>query len=360
MAVKKATALEKKLAKLSFGYKQRRELYSQLISLLATGMAKTDAIQMSWDVASREGTKPGETTAIVLHDIIQSMKNGYSLGQALKPWVPQEDVMVFEAIENSNDFVANLKDYLVMMEKKKKIKGAIVGGLAYPMLLVAMVISIMVYFGNSVVPKIAMLLPMEEWQGPASFLRFMHDFALSYVTPLLITSAILVTALIVSLPRWAGGGRIIADKFPVYGTYRMYTGISFLMSMASLIQGGMPAVQALDRLRPQATPYVKYRIQRVRNQMLNGNNLGAALYKAGTGWPDTNMNLNIKIFAETQDLSGQLSTLAKTWIDQAQENIGKTMAMLRTVAMIMVFFVIMGIVGGIFSLQDQITTSVQR
>lgn len=355
----KPSALELKLAKMSFGYKQRKELYSQLMSLLRTGMQTTDAIRMSWDVASLEGKKPNETTAIVLYDVIQSMQNGNSLGQSLKPWVPQEDVMIFEAIANSSDFVGNLKEYMEMMEKKKAIKGSIVGGLAYPVLLVGMVIGIMVYFGTSIVPQIAGLLPMENWTGAASFLRFMNDFAMSYVTPLLIFLAATIAIIVAALPRWAGGFRIIADKLPIFSTYRMYTGISFLMSMASLLQGGMPPVDALDRLHPQANPYIKYRILRVRNQMLDGNNLGAALYKAGTGWPDTNMNLNIKIFAETQDLSGQLSTLAKSWIDQAQQGISKTMAAIRTLAMIMVFFVIMGIVGGVFALQDQIAASVR-
>ena len=351
---------ERKFAKFQFGYKQRSDLYNQLIALLSTGMAKTDAIQMSWDVASMEGKKPKELTAIVLSEIILSMKNGETLARALKPWVPQEDVMVFEAIENSDDFVANLKDYMEMLGKKKKIKSSIVGGLAYPAVLVAMVYGIMSYFGSSVVPTIAQLLPMETWTGPAKFLTFMYNFSESYAVPGLVILLASIACIFATLPRWSGAGRVFADRMPIFSTYRMYTGISFLMSMASLIQGGMPAADALNRLHPQASPYVRARILKVRDQMLNGANFGAALHRAGTGWPDAKMNLNIKIFAETQDLSAQLSRLSKGWIDVSQENISKTMGALRTVAMIMVFGVIMGIVGGIYSLQDQIANSVNQ
>ena len=355
----KPTPFEKRFAKTQFGYKARTDMYNQLIALLSTGMPKTDAIRMSWDVASQEGKKPKEAVAIVLNDIILGMQNGMSMGQALKPWVPQEDVMVFEAIENSSNFVANLRDYLEMLEKKKKIKSTIIGGLIYPIMLVSMVIGIMTYFGKSIVPQIAQLLPMEKWTGPASFLRFMNDFALNMVTPVVLTVIILAITVSVVLPRWAARGRVFMDKLPIFSTYRMYTGISFLMSMASLIQGGMAPVQAIDRLRPSATPYVAYRLQKVKNQLLNGNNFGAALYRAGTGWPDNTMNLNIKIFAETQDLSAQLGKLSKSWIDQSQTNIGKTMNLLKTVAMLLVFLVIMGIVGGVYALQDQIASSVQ-
>lgn len=357
MKIYKPSSLELKLAKMSFSYKQRTDFYNQLISLLDTGMSQTDAIQMCWDVASLEGKKPKETLAIVLQDIIQRKKDGHSLGQAIKPWVPGEDVMVFEAIENSDDFVSNLRDYMIMLEKKKKIKATIVGGVIYPIILVAGVLGIMTYFGTSIVPVIGQILPMEEWYGPARFLVFMNNFAMNYVTPTIITMITLSVAVIVSLPRWAGGGRIIADKFPIYSTYRMYTGISFLMSMASLIQGGMPATQAIDRLRPQASPYVAYRLMKVRNQMLNGNNFGAALHKAGTGWPDRTMNLNIKIFAETQDLSAQLSKLSMGWIDEAQKNINGTMGLVRNVAMIAVAGTLIGIVGGVFALQTQISNA---
>lgn len=355
MKVYRPSSIELKLAKLSFGHKQRTDFYNQLISLLDTGMSQTDAIQMCWAVASLEGKKPKETLAIVLQDIIQRKKNGGSLGQAIKPWVPTEDVMVFEAIENSDDFVANLRTYMVMLEKKKKIKATIVGGIIYPIMLIAGVIAIMTYFGTSIVPVIGQILPIEDWYGPAIFLRFMNDFAMNYVTPTVIGLIGFLSAIMISLPRWAAGGRIVADRFPIYSTYRMYTGISFLMSMASLIQGGMTATQAIERLRPQAVPYVAYRLTKVRNQLLEGNNLGAALHKAKTGWPDQTMNLNIKIYAETQDLSAQLSKLSMGWIDEAQHNISSTMGLIRNIAMIAVAATLLGIVGGVFSLQTQIS-----
>lgn len=119
----------------------------------------------------------------------------------------------------------------------------------------------------------------------------------------------------------------------------------------------MSPSRAIDLLRTDATPYVAYRLKKVRNQMLNGNNFGAALHRAGTGWPDRKMNLNIKIFAETQDLSAQLSKLSLSWIDEAQKNIKASMALVRNLAMMLVGAALMGIVGGIFALQGQISNA---
>ena len=147
------SSFEKKVAKLQFGYEARRQFYTQLMSLLRTGMTTAQAIRMSWDVASLEGKKPKEGVAIILQDVMERMADGKMLGQALKPWAPQEDVMVLDAIENSSDFVGNLKSYLDMLAKKRKIKSAITGGLTYPAILIAAVIAIMAYFGSSIVPK---------------------------------------------------------------------------------------------------------------------------------------------------------------------------------------------------------------
>ena len=73
---KRPSSFETRYARLQFGYKERKTLYNQLMSLIGTGMAVDDALKMSWDVASFEGTKPKELNAIILAEIIRSKQNG--------------------------------------------------------------------------------------------------------------------------------------------------------------------------------------------------------------------------------------------------------------------------------------------
>ena len=56
------------------------------------------------------------------------------------------------------------------------------------------------------------------------------------------------------------------------------------------------------------------------------------------------------------DLSGPIATVGLP--RACPRKTSRTMATLRTVAMLMVFMTIMGIVGGVYSLQDQIAQSV--
>lgn len=350
---------ERWFAKVQFGQAKRVAMYRQLAALMRTGMSRTEAVYMVYQVASEDGKKTNDALAMIVKNVMRGMENGMSFGKALRQWVPADDVMILEATESSDNFPAHLDNYCEMLEKKSAIRATIIGGLVYPLVLVAAIYGMMFYFGQSVIPKISGLLPLEEWTGPASFLAFLGRFAENLALPIAAGFAAFVFVIVILLPRWAGAGRAAADKLPLFNIYRMYTGISFMMSVSALINGGMPAVGAVERIRPMASPYVQYRLKLMQREMLNGFNFGAALHRTGTGWPDAKMNLSIKIFAETQDLSSQLGRLSREWIDQSEEEVKATMAVLRTFAMVVVFGVIMGIVGGMYSLQDLISQKLQ-
>lgn len=353
-------AFERKFAKLNFGFDKRLKFYQQLAALTRTGMPKTDALKMIYIVASREGTKKNEPLAIVTEDIILRMQNGEGFGKSIKPWVPIDDVMVLEAIENSDDFPKFVDEYCEMLKGKKQIMSTIKGGLAYPVALLSAIYGLMYYFGAEVTPKIEPLLPIEDWVGAAGFLAFLNRFAEELAAPITIVIVSVILVITLSLKRWIRYGRTFADKLPIYSTYRMYTGISFMTSVAALIQGGMPVVTAIEKILPMSPPYVKYRLKLVYQQMLNGENFGAAMYRTGTGWPDQELNLSLKIFAETADLSQQLSRLAKDSLKTSQDKIAMSMSTMKSITMVVVFGVILGIVGGMYGLQDLIAQKLQK
>jgi len=349
--------LERRFARLQFRTGERLALYQQLSSLLRTGLSKTDALQMAWKVASEEGRKPREPTALILRDILDGMRNGLSFGDAMRGWVPSEDAMILEATESSDDFPGYLDRYCGVIKRRSQILWTIIGGLLYPAALLAAVYGIAFYFGSEVVPKIEGLLPREDWTGPARFLLLLGDFADRLAVPALLAIVALIMLVLFLLPRWAGAGRSLADRLPIFSLYRMYTGISFLVSVSSLVQGGLSVLSAVERVRPLATPYVRLRLNRVRGGMLNGLNLGAALHASGTGWPDAKMNLSIKIFADTQDLSAQLHRISEDWMERGQARIERSIGAIRSLVLLVVFGVVLGIVGGMYALQDQITAA---
>lgn len=355
-----SSGFERWFAKIQFGFESRVKFYQEFAALLRAGMSKPDAVALLYTVASDEGKKKGEAGAVVLGEILKQMRNGKSFGEAIRPWVPPDDRMVLEASENSDDFPSQLEGYCWALRQKKKVVGTIVGGLAYPVFLTAMVFGMLIYFGRSIVPSIGVLLPPEKWTGPAAFLAFLGRFADHYAMPAAGTMIGLLIVISFSLPRWTGRVRKIVDHLPIYKLYRVYTGISFMLAISSLMRGGIAPINAVERILPMSTPYVKERLTAIRRGMLNGLDFGEALHRFGASWPDYNMNLSIKIFARTQDLSKQLSRLAQDWLMLNQEKMAQRMAATRSVALVMVFAVIVAVVGGMYSVQSQITAAVQR
>lgn len=353
----KPSPMKKALARFEFTQKERTAFYNQIIALRETGMPMVQVLEMCWDVASEEGRKPGEGQAIITADMIRKMKNGDSLAEAISEWVPAEDVMIFEAIQDSRHFSKNLRDYMEISEKKRKIRWIIIAGLAMPSFLTFLTIAMSYYFGAKVVPTISETMPMEQWRGGALILKYMAYFAQHLVLWVLL--GVVAFGLFISflLPRWAGKGREIADRLPIFSTYRVYTGISFLVALSSLTTSGVNMSDALTKLKARSNPYVRYRIALIYLRYMDGENLGEALHRTGTGWPDPKMNLSIKIFAETQDLATQLSRLARHWIDESQATVARNMGLVSTAGLFLVFAVLFGFIGGTFALNSQVTAA---
>lgn len=345
--------------KLQFGHGSRVKFYREFAGLLGANMSKRDALTNMYVVASFDGTKKKRTAARVIEEILKAMTNGERFGPAISPWVPSDDAMVLEASEMSDKFDEQIRAYVETLNKKRKIRGTIIGGLLYPSLMFSMIYGLLIYFGNSVVPEIGKLLDPSQWQGAAAFLAFLGDFAKYYAVPGFVTALVTLIVVAITLPRWSGAGRKWVEGLPIYSMYRMYTGISFLLAISSLMRGGLQPVTAVERTRSRANPYVRTRITMIYGQMLNGENLGSAMAATKTNWPDAEMNLSIKTFSKGRDLADQMAHMSQEWLDRALEKVSMQTAMFRNFALGLTFFIILSIVFGMYSLQGQISTAAQ-
>ncbi|MGA1210430.1 MAG: hypothetical protein ACO3U4_12490, partial [Gemmobacter sp.] len=96
-----ASRFEIAFALIQFGFRARVKFYKEFAALLRAGMAKTEAIALLATVASDEGRRTGEPDALILGEVLRAMRNGQSFGEAIRPFVPPDDRMILEAIENS-------------------------------------------------------------------------------------------------------------------------------------------------------------------------------------------------------------------------------------------------------------------
>jgi len=336
----------------------RQTLYREMAALMRTGISRSQICQMLFTVKSREGRDTTRPVAVVMRDVLRSLRDGASFAAAMRPWVPPMDAMIFEAGENSDDFADQLEEYCEVIQARQDMRAAVFGGLAYPVILLVVLFAVLKIFGSRLFPQIGEILPPEQWRGAGQALAALGWFARDWVDMLAAAFLAAIALVVALMPRWTRAGRSVADRLPLFSTYRMVTGVSFLLSLAGLLRGGLPAARALARIQEYAPPYVRHRVERIHRLMLNGHGLGAAIADAGTGWPDYETNLSIKIFGQSQDLSAHLSRLSRDWLKMTVARIERQMNVLKGVMIFVVFVLIVIIISGMFEIQQQIADQI--
>ena len=344
-------------ARLQLDSRRRQRLYRELAGLLQSGMSRGEALEVLWLIASRDGKKPSDPAAVVLADARNGVRNGLSLANSFKSWIPREDYMLISTIEDLDGFSDHLESWCATLEERAGTRADAVAALAYPGFLLATAYGLLVYFDVKIMPALAELLPRDRWSGSAALFEQACSAAADYALIVAALSLVLPVAMLAILPRWSGRGRSFADRLPVFALYRAYTGIAFLQSIGALMSGGLPPAEAIVRIRDGAEPYVQRRLDLVRANLLNGCGLGSSMELAGTGWPDPELALSLRVLSHSADFPSQILRIAKLWRREIQQRAENAMGALRIAAFLAVFAVISGVLSAMYEIQGQIAAS---
>lgn len=350
-------SLEKTFLKLQFSAKTRLSTYRKLVKFLGNGVPLAQALDIMWGFASEDGKKPKKAQAVILDAWRKNVRNGQSFARAIDGWVPDKDRTIIDAGESAGRLDIAIENAVYIHEGGKKIKSAIISGLAYPGFLVAIAIGFMWMFGTQVVPSFAMVLPREEWVGQGASMAVLADIVDFYLFPGLIGFGIFIALIVYSLPRWTGRIRAKADSFAPYSIYRLSAGAGFLLSISSMVKAGIPIPAAMKILIRSAKPWYKERLTVTLGYVNNGQNLGEALYRSRFNFPDKESVADLRAYASLDGFDETLEKLGIEWMEDSVEKIKAQAAVLKNAAFIVLGGVFMWIASGIFALQGQIANA---
>ena len=349
--------LEAKFLKAQFAFKLRLKFYQELIALLNAGYSRGEALEVLWRLRTNEGKDTKSTLARIYTDIRLKIQNGLSFGEAIRQWVPNEDFMILDTIEDSDEFASYLARFCRTLETNRKRKNSLAGSLGYPVLLLTMAYGVLVYFSLQIAPELNRLFAIENWQGLAYGLYATGKF-LALIIPVVILLTLLVPlVLVLSFSSWSSDLRVYADKFPLYSSYRTWNGAIFLQSMGCLMSSGLTSMEAVSKIIPNANTYLRDRLEMVRYHMLDGDNLGEALSKTRGSWPDRTVNLSLQIFSQAPDFPKQLLVISEKMLEERSEALNRNILVIRSVSFIIVFSTILSVVAAMYDIQSQITSS---
>ncbi len=357
-AIKSLNALEVTVARfrVNLASKDRLKVYKKLASLLRNRFSLMNALDVMYDSITGEGKNPGEPMAIAIASWGKSLQNGYSFSDALKGWAPSRERLML-SVGDMSDLEGALLNLIKVAEGTEKMLKPIIGAITYPSFLLLMSVLVIYAIGAYMVPPMEEAAPDARWTGSAKDLVAVSHwiqenwlFAFSFFP-------VLFLVIYITIGIWTGPTRKAIDDIPPWSLYKMFMGITWLLSLSALIKGGVPISVALAALRKDSNRYLKERIDKAMDFIKNGDNLGQALYKSKLNFPDKEIVADLKVYAELDNFEEALDKLANDWLDASAEAVEAKASMLNMGAMFAISGIIAWAVFGVFEMQDQITSA---
>lgn len=358
--VVRLSPLAVKFLKLQFTSKQRTRIYTKLGKFLENAVPLIRALDIVRDHESDGGKKNTKPVVMILDDLINEIRNGKSFSLALQKWVNDEEVSILNAGEIAGTLHDSIKDILFIFKANKAIKSAL-GGLIYPIALVASTIFFLYIFSARVVPAFVQVLPRGKWKGQGAMLGNVSDFIMHWYIIIGCTVTVVLILIFVSFPHLTGRLRVRLDRFVPWSIYKTVKGCAFLIAFSALTKAGVTAPEVLNLLSKFANAWYTERLQATRRKLLNGSpNIGEALYTSGYEFPDKTTIIDMRSYAALSGADEMLDILSREALTSTVEKIQLQVGVLKNLAIVLMGFTFMFIISAMFDLQMQLTGNQQN
>lgn len=335
----------------------RLRVYRKLMSLLKNRFSLMDSLDRVFDIISNNGKNPGEPMAMAISAWSRSLRNGDPFSVAIKGWAPSREALMLSTGDVSHLDEA-LENLIKVTEGSAKMIAPMVNATMYPAFLSIMVVMIIYGVGAFLVPPMAEAAPGLRWTGMASDLVVFSTFVQENWVFIFSIPPVAFFVIWVTLPRWKGKSRAWFDRMPPWSLYRIFVGVSWLLTFSALVKAGTPVSKAMRALRADANPYLLERIDRSLVYINNGDNIGDALLKTGYDFPDPEIVGDLRIYSELDNFQEALNKMANEWLEESVKQIEQKAAILNTVAILSVVAIVGWAVMGTFEMQDQISRAI--
>ncbi|MDR1826308.1 MAG: type II secretion system F family protein [Rickettsiales bacterium] len=351
--------MNKLYAKMIFrlDYDRRMGLYRKLASLLRNDFTLMAALERMWMLESKDGRKPSEPFAIVLRAWMDALERGSSFFEAVSWWAPGNESLMLSAGDVSKLSLA-LDNLTIVSDGIRKIRKSLTDALSYPLFLLAMTAVIIIMVGLYLVPPLSEAAGANlHWRGTAATLVMVAEYSEKYWTHALIALAALTLFVYWSLANLTGPLRALLDRIAPYSMYKMSVSVSWLMSLAAMVQSGTTLPDALKMLSDSGNKYLRSNLDPAARLIENGYNLGRALNNTGRHFPNDEIIGDLEIYADMNEFDRNLAHMAKDYMEQSVRKMESLSGILNGAGILLVSAVIAWVVFGTFDMQEQITNA---
>lgn len=337
----------------------RRRLWLKLAKLIGNGVQILNAIASIRNLRIESGGESHPET-IALGEWAKQMNNGRPLSEAMDTWIPTDERMLIAAGEASGTMEVALRSSARVLQARKQINAAVIGGLLYPFVLLLMSFGVLYLFGFKIVPAFTTgALKNAHWTGIALGMINVSLFIQQWLWVLGGAFVAILIAFFTTLPRFDGPIRVKLDRYPPYSIFRVIQGSTWLIAMAAMVEAGLRIESALTQLAETAGPWLRNRINACITEMRSGRNMGDALSRTGYEFPDREIINDLGVYAALSGFDQALSITGREWLEESVDQIKKRMNVVFGICILLLGGLIAFMVSGMIAMQLQLATALQ-
>lgn len=344
------------LLRLYFNDEVRIKTWRKLSSFLRHKVTDRQALTVLRDrYAERKHPLSGLFTAV-----IEQFDKGHGLDEAFFGWIPQEEAMLIRGGSKSNNLASALLDCATLIDSKREIKQSVYKAMAYPILILGMLLVLLLTVSFYVVPELANMTDPASWTGSAAVLYRISAFIASPMGMIvLLLVVVFTTASMVSLPYFTGSLRVQLDNKPPWSIYRLLTGSVWLFTVATLLKANISLdVILADMLENDSMkPWLRERVSKIQVGYKEKGSFGTLLLSLGMNFPDKELVEDLAIYASLPGFQDNLYSISKEWLEDGVEKVSAQARVLNSVLLlgIVSFVCLLGL--AITSMQQQLTNT---
>lgn len=358
--------------RIRFSGRTRVEIYEMLALLLENRVLLIDALReirgvfndrpqdmVSRNILNIDEVKPRNIKAEAVHDWILRLKagdkDGFALSRAMEPWVPHEEAALILSGEATGNLVRALRDAVKSIQGKGAMLSAVAGGTIYPILLFFGAYFTMKLFAEKVVPRFAVQVDPELWEGPARLLYLETQLFTRFAMPGTIALVVFIILVLVTLPYFRGPLRVWLERYlPPWSIYKMMQGSTFLKNIAVQTRAGIKLYDSVSSMQAMASPWLRERLQGALYGIAQGQNLGDALYNSGYEFPDRHSVAILRVLASRDGFDETIYSFAERWEETTIKRVKSASSTFMLIGVLTIGFVAGSSVAGMQGLTQMI------
>lgn len=314
-----------------------------------------------------------DSRAKALDMILQKLSRGheYRMSQLLYEVMPAQDRLMLSAVDVSKDKAGTLRSLITAVEEQRSARSLMIRALMPPMILLPGVFIFSYVLATQSIPVIVKVAPPEVWTPFNAGVRWFSEQVAAHGFQVVGVMLVLIALFMYQLPRWHGNLRSTFEQvpqgfaallFPVLpfvlplSIYRDFQVAQLLTSLAVLLKSGATLTDALDSMRRNASPWMRWHLRRVSRHLHTAPTEYIQAFSKGLLSPRVLARLATTI-RNGRRFDEVLIELGTIGVQEVRKEIEMTSKTLNTILMLVAASLVLFLYVGQLSITDSMTTA---